>query len=243
VVDSSIPDQDTLVPRASSFEHCSPDRNCHRHTTLSENNSSVFATRSKDHHVLLQLVHVFKSRQYNLPARLLNLPSQENLIEYGIDLITQSKVSQQSIATSSPFFSPFNRTYSQSSAPSAQGPLKLLHPSIPHPSQIPFFHNSQFNSLLLTIQSKRNTHLIKVKHQIQLTHVPKKRIQHLDEEVQRLEVGELVVVGVDARAEEKPRVPAVHDLGRVSELDEVGLVFLVAGRDEAVNLCRSQGGA
>ncbi len=52
----------------------------------------------------------------------------------------------------------------------------------------------------------------------------------------RLEVRQLVVVGVDAHAEEQARVPPVHDLV-VAELGEVGLVFLVAGCDEAVDLC------
>jgi hypothetical protein len=51
----------------------------------------------------------------------------------------------------------------------------------------------------------------------------------------RLQVGELVVVGVDAGAEEEPRVAPVDDLV-VTELDEVGLVFLVARGDEAVDL-------
>jgi hypothetical protein len=53
--------------------------------------------------------------------------------------------------------------------------------------------------------------------------------------VDGLEVGELVVVGVDARAEEEPRVPPVDDLV-VAELDEVGLVLLVARRYQAVDL-------
>lgn len=50
-----------------------------------------------------------------------------------------------------------------------------------------------------------------------------------------LEVGELVVVGVDAGAEEEPRVPPVDDLV-VAEFDEVALVLLVARRYEAVDL-------
>jgi hypothetical protein len=58
--------------------------------------------------------------------------------------------------------------------------------------------------------------------------------------VDRLEVGELVVVGVDARAEEEPRVAPVDELV-VAELDEVGLVLLVAGGDEAVDLRERQG--
>lgn len=49
------------------------------------------------------------------------------------------------------------------------------------------------------------------------------------------EVGELVVVGVNAGAEEEAGVATVDDLV-VAELDEVGLVFLVARRDQAVHL-------
>lgn len=51
----------------------------------------------------------------------------------------------------------------------------------------------------------------------------------------RLEVRELVVVRVDADAEEEARVPAVDDF-QVAELDEVGLVLLVARGDEPVDL-------
>jgi len=54
----------------------------------------------------------------------------------------------------------------------------------------------------------------------------------------RLQVRQLVVVRVDAGAEEEPRVPPVHDLV-VPELYEVGLVFLVAGCYEAVDLFSS----
>jgi phosphopantetheine adenylyltransferase len=52
--------------------------------------------------------------------------------------------------------------------------------------------------------------------------------------VNGLEVGELVIVRVDAGAEEKTGVAAVDDLV-VAELDKVGLVFLIAGCDEAVD--------
>jgi hypothetical protein len=54
--------------------------------------------------------------------------------------------------------------------------------------------------------------------------------------VNRLKVRKLVIIGVDAGAEEETRIPAVHDLGALTELDEVGLVFLVAGGYEAVDL-------
>ena len=88
--------------------------------------------------------------------------------------------------------------------------------------------------LLLLLESSRydsETYLIKIKHQIQFTNIPKKLIQHLNEEMYSLQIRELRIVRVDADAEEEPRVPPVDDLGRLSELDEVGLVFLVAGRD------------
>ena len=125
----------------------------------------------------------------------------------------------------------------------------------------------QYHLLTRLLNLPREKHLIqdgvdlvKIKHEVQLAHVPEELVQHLDEEVDGLEVGQLVVVGVDAHAEEEARVPPVHDLrgaevlahdaggvrgvvrgggvggGRGAELDEVGLVFLVAGRDEAVDL-------
>jgi len=78
-------------------------------------------------------------------------------------------------------------------------------------------------------------HLVEVEDQVELADVAEEGVEHLDEEVDRLEEGQLVVVGVDAGAEEEARVPAVDDLV-VAELDEVGLVFLVARGDEAVDL-------
>lgn len=70
--------------------------------------------------------------------------------------------------------------------------------------------------------------LVEVEDQVQLAHVAEEGVEDLDEEVDGLQVGELVVVGVDAGAEEEPRVAPVDDLV-VAELDEVGLVLLVAG--------------
>ncbi|KAL8816094.1 MAG: hypothetical protein Q9223_004834, partial [Gallowayella weberi] len=58
---------------------------------------------------------------------------------------------------------------------------------------------------------------------------------HLDEKMNRLEICQFVIVGVDADAEEEASVAAVDDF-EVSEFDEVALVFLVAGGDEAVDL-------
>ena len=77
--------------------------------------------------------------------------------------------------------------------------------------------------------------LVEVEDQVELAHVAEEGVEHFDKEVDRLQVGQLVVVGVDAGAEEEAGVPAVDDLV-VAELDKVGLVLLVAGRDEAVDL-------
>lgn len=79
------------------------------------------------------------------------------------------------------------------------------------------------------------THLVEIKHQVQLAHIPKKAIQHLHEEVYGLQIRQFVVVGVHANTEEQARVPPVDDF-EGAEFDEVGLVFLVAGGDEAVDL-------
>ena len=78
-------------------------------------------------------------------------------------------------------------------------------------------------------------HLVKVEDEVQLAHVAEEGVQHLDDEVDGFEVRQLVVVGVDARAEEEAGVAAVDDLVG-AELDEVGLVLLVAGGYEAVDL-------
>lgn len=50
------------------------------------------------------------------------------------------------------------------------------------------------------------------------------------------QICQLVVVRVYARAEEEARVAAVDDLRGAAEFDKVGLVLLVAGSYEAVNL-------
>lgn len=82
---------------------------------------------------------------------------------------------------------------------------------------------------------KDGVHLVEVEDEVELADVAEEGVEDLDEEVDGLEVGELVVVCVDAGAEEEPGVAAVDDLV-VAELDEVGLVLLVAGGDEAVDL-------
>ncbi|KAF7557343.1 hypothetical protein G7046_g6070 [Stylonectria norvegica] len=77
--------------------------------------------------------------------------------------------------------------------------------------------------------------LVEVEDEVEFADIAEEGVEDLDEEVDGLEVGQLVVVGVDAGAEEEPRVPPVDNLV-VAELDEVGLVLLVARRHEPVYL-------
>lgn len=80
------------------------------------------------------------------------------------------------------------------------------------------------------------THLVKVENKIQLAHIPKELIQHLDEEMNSLQVCELIVVSVHANAEEQPSVSAVHDLSAAAELDKIRLILLISGGNEAMHL-------
>lgn len=82
---------------------------------------------------------------------------------------------------------------------------------------------------------QNSIHFVKVEDEVEFADVAEEGVEDLDEEVDGLEVGELVVIRVDARAEEEAGVAAVDDLV-VSELDKVGLVLLVARRHEAVYL-------
>lgn len=91
-------------------------------------------------------------------------------------------------------------------------------------------------ALLLAKLHAPITHLVKPKDNIELANIAKERIEDLDEEVNRLEICQFVVVVVDADAEEKPRVPPVHYPVCATELDKIGLMFLISRRNEAVNL-------
>jgi hypothetical protein len=79
------------------------------------------------------------------------------------------------------------------------------------------------------------THFIEIEHQIQLTHIPKETIQHLHEKMYSLQIRQFVIVRIDAGAEEESSVSSVYDL-IVAELDKVGLVLLVSGCYETVDL-------
>jgi hypothetical protein len=52
------------------------------------------------------------------------------------------------------------------------------------------------------------------------------------------QVRQFIVIRINARAEEEAGVSAVYDLGHVAELDEVGLVLLIARGYEAMDLLR-----
>ena len=68
-----------------------------------------------------------------------------------------------------------------------------------------------------------------------LADIAKKAVKHLHEEVDGLQIAQLIVIGVDADAEEEASVTAVDDFEVVPEFNEVGLVFLVAWGDKAVD--------
>ena len=51
-----------------------------------------------------------------------------------------------------------------------------------------------------------------------------------------LQIRQFVIVRVDACTEEQPGVSPVYYLGHIPEFDKVGLMLLVAGRNEAVDL-------
>jgi len=79
-------------------------------------------------------------------------------------------------------------------------------------------------------------YFVEIEYQIKLADVAEELIQHFHEEMHRLQICKLVVVRVYTRAEEQPGIPPVDDLTAATKLDEVGLVFLVARRNKAVNL-------
>ena len=81
-----------------------------------------------------------------------------------------------------------------------------------------------------------HTNLVKVEHQIQLTHIPEELIQDLDEKVKGLQIGQLVVIGVDTRAKEEACVATIDDLGGAPELDKIGLMLLITRCYQSVDL-------
>ena len=81
----------------------------------------------------------------------------------------------------------------------------------------------------------QTTHLVEVEYQVKLAHVPEETVQDLYKEMNRFQIRQLVIVGVDADTEEEPGITPVNNL-EGPELNEVGLVLLVPGRDESVDL-------
>lgn len=54
--------------------------------------------------------------------------------------------------------------------------------------------------------------LVKIENEIEFADVSEKGIEHLDKEVDRFEVGQLVVVGIDAYAEKETGIASIDDL-------------------------------
>lgn len=52
----------------------------------------------------------------------------------------------------------------------------------------------------------------------------------------RLQIRKLIIIRIHTGTEEESRIAAIDDLGGIPKLDEVGLVLLVAGGYEAVDL-------
>jgi hypothetical protein len=88
----------------------------------------------------------------------------------------------------------------------------------------------------MTYHPHTTTHLVEVENQVQLANIAKELVQHFHEEVDRLKICKLIVVRIYASAEEEPGIPAIDDLRGAAEFDEVGLMFLIAWGDKAVDL-------
>lgn len=82
------------------------------------------------------------------------------------------------------------------------------------------------------------TYLIEIKHQIQLTNIPKELVKNLHKEMYSLEIRQLVVVRIDTDTKEQPCISPIYHLGTAFELNEIGLVFLISGCNQTMDLCR-----
>lgn len=81
---------------------------------------------------------------------------------------------------------------------------------------------------------EKETHFVKVKHQIQLTHIPEKTIEHLDKEVNSFQIRQLIIIRVDADTKEQSRITPINNLER-AEFDKVGLMLLISRRNQAMH--------
>lgn len=82
---------------------------------------------------------------------------------------------------------------------------------------------------------KDGVHFVEVEDKVKLANVAKEGVENLNKEMDCFEICQLVVVCVDTDTEEEAGVTAVDNLV-VAELDKVGLVLLVAWRNESVDL-------
>lgn len=83
-------------------------------------------------------------------------------------------------------------------------------------------------------EREKETHFVKVKHQIQRTNVPEKTIEHLDKEVNSFQIRQLIIIRVDADTKEQPRITPINNLER-AEFDKVGLMLLISRRNQAMH--------
>lgn len=111
-------------------------------------------------------------------------------------------------------------------------------------NQHPITHNFFPYNLVLSLRlvrgssvgvgEKRKTHLVKIKDQVQLTHIPKKTIQHFDKEMNSFQIRQLIIIRVDADTKEEPRISPINNLER-TEFDKVGLMLLIPRRNQAMH--------
>lgn len=66
-----------------------------------------------------------------------------------------------------------------------------------------------------------STYLIEIEHEIQLAHIPEELVKYLDEEMDRLQVGQFIVIGVHADAKKQSRISPVDNLGTPSKLYKI----------------------
>ena len=87
----------------------------------------------------------------------------------------------------------------------------------------------------VTFDPPAHTYLVEVENKVQFTHVAKERIQNLYKEMYSLQISQLIIICVDARAEEQSRIAAIYDFRGTAEFDEIRLMLLVARCNKAVD--------
>ena len=73
-------------------------------------------------------------------------------------------------------------------------------------------HRRNSEALEETPHTRARTHLVKIEHQIQFANASEVTVEELDEQVNRLQVHQLVVIDVDAYGEKEAGVSSVDDV-------------------------------